>query len=211
MRAKGNAENNNEIDKQGAVNGTVISLCKMCRCTYRQPQCRVKRDKFCSRGCGDQFREKAAIRLMTSCPCCDKIFKARSSQLTNGNAPYCSISCSSKSQERSAERYEKSKATWEKNKVKHQFPTGEDHPSWKGGKAMSNGYVMVFVGIAEGKRKSVAEHRLVMEDYLGRSLSSDEIVHHINEIKGDNRIENLQIMTRAEHLNHHKNENAKRV
>lgn len=52
-------------------------------------------------------------------------------------------------------------------------------------------------------RGYVKEHRLVMEEYLGRYLTKDEIVHHINENPSDNRPENLQIMTRPEHVKHH--------
>lgn len=46
-------------------------------------------------------------------------------------------------------------------------------------------------------------HRWVMEQHLGHELATGELVHHINEIQTDNRIENLEIMSRAEHARHH--------
>lgn len=55
--------------------------------------------------------------------------------------------------------------------------------------------------------KNVPEHRHIIEQHLSRKLSDDEVVHHINGDKKDNRIENLQVMTKKEHLQfHHNNE-----
>lgn len=52
-------------------------------------------------------------------------------------------------------------------------------------------------------RGRMLEHRHVMEQHLGRMLSSDELIHHINGVKTDNRLENLEIVLRPVHAKIH--------
>jgi len=55
---------------------------------------------------------------------------------------------------------------------------------------------------ADGKGY-VAEHRLVMEEHLGRVLSKDEVVHHKDGDRCNNDLRNLEVMTSAEHKRMH--------
>lgn len=62
---------------------------------------------------------------------------------------------------------------------------------------ISHGYQQINVPkdmrhLSQGKTK-IAEHRFVMARHLGRALQSDEHVHHINGVKTDNRLENLEL------------------
>jgi len=71
---------------------------------------------------------------------------------------------------------------------------GVNHPCWKGGRYIKDGYVKISIG----KGKYVAEHRMVWEKNRGKLLKN-QVVHHLNGIKTDNRIENLFATTRPLH------------
>lgn len=57
-----------------------------------------------------------------------------------------------------------------------------------------HGYRVLCIGNNE-----ILEHRLIMEKHLGRSLRKEELVHHKNRIRTDNKPENLIIISRKEH------------
>lgn len=152
------------------------------------------------------------------CPKCNK-----ESGLTTMGKPrkYCSASCRSKSQDKTARKkgkylpcsfcakiryFNKSYLSKAYNKTGMRFcnkiccdmakstgllPVGFKK---KYGKKENHPYKRFMV-----KGKTYSEHRMIMESYLGRELEKWENVHHVNGNTKDNRIENLMVVTSQEH------------
>ncbi len=91
-----------------------------------------------------------------------------------------------------------------------QLRRGCNNTKWAGGKRHAEGYIFITVDethpffvmatkSAHAKHYQIAEHRLVVAQNIGRALTDGEIVHHVNGIRSDNRIENLQLLQQSQH------------
>lgn len=86
------------------------------------------------------------------------------------------------------------------------LPTGSQFTRWKGGITYREGRALVHKPShpkATKRHKYVKRAVIVIEEYLERYLDPDEIVHHINQNPLDDRLENLQVLTRSQHTRLH--------
>lgn len=169
-------------------------VCILCGKSYKPTRWG---QKYCGVECfGKSQRKEVQTK---KCINCGKEFtlSRRNSQKINDGRLYCGQSCAYYGSERNKKI----------SKVMKGRFTGEQSYHWKGGKRITKfGYISVLSPDHPNKNKTgcVLEHRLVVEEAMGRKLLKDEIVHHLNGITSDNRIENLQVMSHAEHNRLHK-------
>jgi hypothetical protein len=128
--------------------------------------------------------------MFKNCLTCNKEFykKPSDSKKYWKIKKYCSVECS-------GTLLRKGLVPWNKG-IKGLY-TGDKNSNWKGGRSVGkSGYIRIW-GVKDSK--FVYEHRLIMEKFLGRKLESNEIVHHKNHDRTDNRIENLELMIKNSH------------
>jgi hypothetical protein len=135
------------------------------------------------------------------CDYCGKEFSRGRTLTTNKKHQFCCFKCYS---------------NWYGENHKHSAKTikllslineGSGNGHWQGGKKIQHGYVMIKKRNHPSADANgyIQEHRLVMEKLLNRYLTPEEVVHHINGIRNDNRIENLLLIDcQANHAMLHK-------
>jgi hypothetical protein len=95
------------------------------------------------------------------------------------------------------------KAVSEANSCNYNGLNGYGHT-----KVHNRGYILAYVPKHPHAHKDgyVMMHTVIMERHIGRYLNDNEVVHHINHDKTDNRIENLMLMDKKEHMSMHMKE-----
>ena len=127
---------------------------------------------------------RARNRVSCVCAICTQPFEVQANQAKHGEGKYCSVPCANEGLRRVLVK-----------------PL-DQRPKY----INKQGYIMVPIaarrrGPSGGDYR--AEHRMIMEAHIGRHLSRNEHVHHINENKSDNRLENLELLTNSEHQKRH--------
>lgn len=171
-------------------------VCSVCQQTFQRPDWYLKRPgrKTCSDKCRAKLSKKPPrkrpekqSRLLFACETCGIEFERLKTRGLQAARHFCSQPCQAKAAGQIA-RVRSAKI-----------------PPEIGHCIVALGYLKIYMGRGAGGSKTgfLLYHRYLMEQHLNRSLGRHELVHHINGDKMDNRLENLQIVTAAEHRKIH--------
>lgn len=149
--------------------------CAMCKRTFYRAPAQIDRGRqYCSVKCADASKIKGST--VKSCAYCGEAMYCKPSQVMR---LFCSRECYTEGQIRR--------------------PLERTH-NGRRARMTDDGYVYVYEpDHPKAHHGWVFEHRLVVEQSIGRYLEFDEHVHHKNGVKDDNRLENLEVMAKADH------------
>ena len=179
---------------------------KICIAKYKS-----QAKRFCSHKCANMNRWEQKPKAVTEVVCgvCGKTFDVRNSdhRMKNRAVKYCSKECAGIASRKGTNKecpicktvfYTTRNVCCSPDCATEYKKQMHQHKTY-----FENGYIIEYHN-GYNKKGNVKQHRRIMEDYIGRKLNDDEIVHHVNGIKTDNRIENLTIMKKGEHSSYHR-------
>ena len=179
----------------------------------------IRKRRFCSPACCGQSRKgKTTVpKAEMACLECGKTFKTHRAWVKSGRRKFCTRKCKDRANTRNKNRLGVPHTDEARQKMRD-AATGkylrENSSQWKGGTYLAKGYRHVMVEMLPEPQKSLArqmtkgryilEHRAVAAEKLGRPLRRNEIVHHMNGVKDDNRPDNLEVVGRGQHTKEHR-------
>lgn len=140
--------------------------------------------------------------ITINCLVCKKEFSFHASQ----HRKFCSFSCFIKTRVDKpsgalGKHWKQSEKTLRKRSISQ---TGEGNNNWKGGRYDYNGKNNKYITLRINK-SFVPEHRFIFENSMFRKLKSTEVIHHCDENKKNNNIENLCLFRNdSSHLRFHR-------
>lgn len=157
-------------------------------------------------------RVKQWVKL--TCEQCQTDFEVTPGWARGGRRRFCSAPCRAQAMRANRNRLGKAHTPEARAKMGANPARGERSAQWKGGRYESKGYIHVLIAtlppeVQELARKTtpreyILEHRAIAAVQMGRPLTKDDVVHHVNGVKTDNRPENLIVTPRADHSVEHR-------